>query len=64
MNDAFIGRRLCEANKPPQSPIAEKMKRLQFAKEHIDWPKEKWCHILWTDEARLFFLGLGAADPV
>ncbi len=35
-----IRRRLCEAKlsagSPPQSPIVEKMKSLQFAKEHID----------------------------
>ncbi len=63
-----IIRRLCEAKLLARSPckglIVEKMNRLQFAKEHIDWPKDKWRHILWTDEARLFFLGLGAADSL
>uniref|UniRef100_A0A3Q3IZN9 Transposase Tc1-like domain-containing protein n=1 Tax=Monopterus albus TaxID=43700 RepID=A0A3Q3IZN9_MONAL len=52
-----VRRRLCEANLfsriPRKVPLLKKrhvQKRLQFAKEHINWPKEKWRNILWTDE--------------
>uniref|UniRef100_A0A3Q3W7Y0 Transposase Tc1-like domain-containing protein n=1 Tax=Mola mola TaxID=94237 RepID=A0A3Q3W7Y0_MOLML len=52
-----IRRRLCEAKflarSPCKVPLLKKrhgLKRIKFAKEHIDWPKEKWRNILWTDE--------------
>uniref|UniRef100_A0A3Q3WM40 Transposase Tc1-like domain-containing protein n=1 Tax=Mola mola TaxID=94237 RepID=A0A3Q3WM40_MOLML len=60
-----VRRRLCEANLftriPRKVPLLKKkrhvQKRLQFAKEHINWPKEKWRNILWTDESKVVLLG-------
>lgn len=64
VSTATIRRRLCEAKlsarSPRKVPLLKKrhvLKRIQFAKEHIDWPKEKWRNILWTDESKIVLFG-------
>ena len=59
-----IRRRLCEANLPARSPrkvpLLQKrhvLKRIAFAKHHVDWPLEKWRNILWTDESKIVLFG-------
>ncbi|KAI1000063.1 hypothetical protein K3495_g8135 [Podosphaera aphanis] len=37
------------ASKSPLS-AENKRKRLEFATEHLDWNKEDWMRVLWTDE--------------
>uniref|UniRef100_A0A8C6TZ38 Transposase Tc1-like domain-containing protein n=1 Tax=Neogobius melanostomus TaxID=47308 RepID=A0A8C6TZ38_9GOBI len=66
-----VRRRLCEANllarSPRKVPLLQKrhvLKRIQFSKEHIIWPKEKWRNILWTDESKIALLGPRAADSL
>uniref|UniRef100_A0A3Q2XW73 Transposase Tc1-like domain-containing protein n=1 Tax=Hippocampus comes TaxID=109280 RepID=A0A3Q2XW73_HIPCM len=65
-----VRRRLCEANLfsriPRKVPLLQKrhvQKRLQFAKEHINWPKEKWRNILWTDESKIVLFGSRGHRP-
>lgn len=54
-----IRRRQCEAKlftrNPRKVPLLKKdvLKRLQFAKEHIEGPREKWHNILWIDESKI-----------
>jgi len=35
--------------KPPLSE-ANQRKRLAWAEEHVNWSKDQWCQILWSDE--------------
>ena len=38
------------ARKKPPISEANRIKRLTWAKEHLDWTIEQWAMILWTDE--------------
>ena len=31
--------------------------RIEFAKQHLDWPVSKWRKILWTDESKIVLFG-------
>jgi len=66
IHTSTIRKRLLEANvkasRPRKVPLLNKrhiQKRVQFAKEHEDWPVEKWRNILWTDESKIVLFGSG-----
>lgn len=64
VSTSTVRRRLIEANlharSPRKVPLLTKRhikQRLIFAKEHADWPLEKWRNILWSDESKVVLFG-------
>lgn len=59
-----VRRRLMEAKlyarSPRKVPLLTKRhvaNRMKFAKLHVDWPREKWRNVLWTDESKIVLFG-------
>ena len=42
--------------KPFLNP-AQRLKRLQWAKKHVNWTNEQWKNVLWSDETRISIFG-------
>lgn len=45
------------AKKKPYLRLANKRKRLRWAKEHRHWTEEDWKKVLWTDESKFEVFG-------
>lgn len=43
--------------KKPFISLKNRRARLEFAKEHVDWSKEKWMTVLFSDESKFNFKG-------
>ena len=64
VSTSTVKRRLRDANlfarSPRKVPLLKKIhlkNRLQFAKDHVDWPVSKWRNILWSDESKIVLFG-------
>lgn len=47
----------CSPRKVPLLSSKHVAKRISFAKAHLNWPKEKWRNLLWTDESKIVLFG-------
>ena len=55
LQDAGLHGRI--AKKKPYLRLANKKKRLRWAKEHRHWTLEEWKKVLWTDESKFVVFG-------
>ena len=47
----------CKAARRPTISPVNKMKRLAFAREHVNWTDEQWGNVLFTDESKFQIFG-------
>lgn len=64
VNTSTTRRRLIEnklsSRSPRKCPLLTKrnaQRRKKIAQEHLNWPKEKWRNILWSDESKINLFG-------